>query len=94
MIYQEFPKWKYHKDFRLGDLTAAGGVEVPGKAQIVLNHDAELALGQDWYDSPAEAERSAAAKPLEQESPSTADYRQPGFKRSNPIHMTTDPTRL
>lgn len=35
-----YPTWKYHKD-------------LPG-GKIVRNDREELALGDDWYDSPAD----------------------------------------
>jgi hypothetical protein len=90
-VYQEFPKWKYHPD---------------AKPLIVDNHDAELALGPDWYDSPAEAE--AALRKLREtiesaspasvvsapRSPGEPPHRGPGRPPKNPIIMTTDPNRM
>ena len=35
--YQEFPKWKYHRDH---------------KAKVVQNAEEEAALGSGWYDTP------------------------------------------
>jgi hypothetical protein len=48
MIFQEFPKWKYHatKD-----------------AVIVSNPDEESALGDDWADTPAAFSGNDVAKP-------------------------------
>lgn len=40
-VYQEFPKWKYHPD---------------KEPLIVADYEAEKALGQDWYDTPREAQ--------------------------------------
>lgn len=40
-VYQEFPKWKYHPD---------------KEPVIVADYDAEKALGDDWYDSPQQAQ--------------------------------------
>lgn len=42
-VYQEFPKWKYHPD---------------KKPVVVADYEAEKALGEDWYDSPGEAENA------------------------------------
>jgi hypothetical protein len=81
-VYQEFPKWKYHPD---------------AKPLIVDNHDAELALGPDWYDSPAEAAKALEAmREAVKATPATEPefHRGPGRPPKNPIIMTTDPNRL
>jgi len=78
-IFQEFPKWKYHKDFKLEEAT---GTEIIGKAQVVESHDAEVALGKDWFDTPEEARDAREPKPAEAKIPEPVmDYRSPGFKR-------------
>jgi hypothetical protein len=80
-IYVEFPKMKYHPE--------ATYEECVVKARVVWSRDEELALGTDWYLTPAEAlaaleaakaetyRKDAEAKPPEP----VTDYKQPGYKR-------------
>jgi hypothetical protein len=60
-VFQEFPKWKYHPD---------------QDACIVQNHNEELALGPDWYDSPTQALEASLKQKSEQESAAREQVRQ------------------
>lgn len=44
-VYQEFPKWKFHPD---------------KDPKVVDDFEAEKALGNDWYDTPQEAQAALA----------------------------------
>lgn len=72
-VYQAFPKWKYHR-------TEA--------AKVVNDPAEEMALGEGWYDSPAEIPAEPEPEP-EPEQPVA-----PKSRRSRAADRPADPPVL